>query len=119
MIRRRRAKRPPRDYLIAGVLLFVFCSLLYGVVDLFGKEERARIAAKDAEAALTSLSEREAKLTASLAELSTERGQEASLRETYGVAKPGEEVYIVVEPSEGKDLGELPWWRTLFGSFGI
>jgi cell division protein FtsB len=118
-MRRRRVARPPKDYAIATVLLFVFLSLLWGVIGLIGKEERARMAAKEAEADLTSLSEREAKLAASIAELSTERGQEASLREAYGVARPGEEVIIVVSPGEGEKLGELPWWRKFLGFFGL
>lgn len=118
-MRRRRLRRPPREYAIGAVLLLVFFSLLWGVIGLIGKEERARLAAKEAKAELASLSEREAKLTASLAELSTARGQEASLRETYGVARPGEEVIIVVAPGEGEALGELPWWRKFLGFFGL
>jgi len=118
-MRRRRLKRPPRDYAIAGVLLIVFGSLLWGVVGLIGKEERARTAAKEAEVQLASLKEREIKLAASLAELTTPRGQEASLRETYGVARPGEEVIIVVAKGEGEALGALPWWRSFLGFFGL
>jgi cell division protein FtsB len=118
-MRRRRMRRPPRDYAIAGVLLVVFLSLVWGVVGLVGKEERARKAAREAKAELASLSEREESLKKSLAELATPRGQEASLRETYGVARPGEEVIIVVTPGEGEELEELAWWRKFLGFFGL
>ncbi len=118
-MRRKRVRRPLKDYLIAGVLLIVFCSLLWGVIGLIGKEERARKAVGEAKRQLASLSEREENLRKSLAELATPRGQEASLRETYGVARPGEEVIIVVAPGEGEQLDELPWWRKALGFFGL
>ncbi|HYD93327.1 MAG TPA: hypothetical protein VEB18_02620 [Candidatus Paceibacterota bacterium] len=115
----RRKRRPPRDYIIAGVLCVVLLWLLWLVWGIFQKEERARHAAEEAQAQLEALTEREATLRANLADLRTERGQEASFRETYGVARPGEEVIIVVPPGEGEDLGELPWWRTFLGWFGL
>lgn len=115
----RRKRRPTRDYLIAGALLLAFLWLSFQVFAILVKEERARKAAGDAKAELAALSEREATLRTNLEELQTERGQEASLRDTYGVARPGEEVIIVVPPGDGDNLGNLPWWRSFLGFFGL
>lgn len=68
---------------------------------------------------LAALTEREATLRENLEDLATERGQEASYRETYGVARPGEEVIIVVPAGDGEEMGELPWWRSFLGFFGL
>lgn len=115
----RRKRRPTKEYIIAGVLALAFIWLSWQVVGIFLKEERARKAANDAKAELAALSEREDTLRQNLEELSTERGQEASFRETYGVARPGEEVIIVVPAGDGDELGELPWWRSFLGFFGL
>ncbi len=115
----RRKRRPAKDYVIAGVLALAFLWMSWQVIAIFLKEERAREAAAGAKAELAALSEREATLKANLADLSTERGQEASLRETYGVARPGEDVIIVVPPGDGEALGDLPWWRSFLGFFGL
>lgn len=118
-MRRRRTKVNVREYAVAVVLAIVFLWLLYLVFDIFKKEEIARHAAADTKAELASLEAREATLSANLVDLKTERGREASLRETYGVARPGEEVIIVVPPAEGDGLQELSWWRRLLGYFGL
>lgn len=115
----RRMKRPSLDYLIVGVLVVLagwFSWLLIGIVE---KEERARKAADEARTEFLALSEREATLRQNLVELETSRGQEASLRETYGVARPGEEVIIVLHPGEGEKLEELSWWNKFLGFFGL
>lgn len=116
---KRRKRRPPTDYLIAGALVLVILWLLWLLFGIIGREERARHAAGETKAELESLSGREETLRLNLAELETERGQEASLRETYGVARPGEEVIIVIAPNEGDKLEELSWWRSFLGWFGL
>lgn len=118
-MRRRKQRRPVKDYFIAGGLLVLLVWLSFLVIGIAGKEERARKAAIEAHAELESLTEREATLKRNLADLGSERGQEASLRETYGVARPGEEVIIVVAPSEGEELGEFSWWQSFLGFFGL
>ncbi len=115
----RRMKRPPLDYLIVVVLVVLVGWLSWLLLGIVEKEERARTAAQQARAELASLTEREATLRRNLAELETPRGQEASLRETYGVARPGEEVIIVLAPDEGKELAELSWWNRFLGFFGL
>lgn len=119
MMRRKTRRTSVREYAVALVLALVLLWLLYLVFDIFKKEEVARHAANDTKAELAALETREATLSENLAELKTERGREASLRETYGVARPGEEVIIVVPPEEGDDLQELSWWRKILGYFGL
>jgi len=100
--------------LLALVLLWLLW-LLWGIVQ---KEERARHAAMEAQAELAGLMERKEILTENIAELNTPRGEEATLREAHGVARPGEEVIIVVE--DEREVGPpLPWWRKVFGWFGL
>lgn len=118
-MKRRRVSLDLRQLLIAGVLSLVMVWLLFLVAGIARKEEIARKAADDTRAELALLSEREETLTANVAELRTERGKEGALRETYGVARPGEEVIIVVPPGEEKDYKPLPWWRKFMGFFGL
>lgn len=112
-------KRPPLDYLIVGVFVVLFGWFSWLLIGIVEKEERARKAAGEAHAEFVSLSEREATLRQNLIELETPRGQEASLRETYGVARPGEEVIIVLAPDDGEEFAELSWWNRFLGFFGL
>lgn len=118
-MRKRSPRRPAYHYVIAVVLTILLVSFLFMLIDIIHKEEIARHAANDARRELESLRAREATLTQNLQDLETARGQEASIRETYGVAKPGEEVIIVVEPPPEKPLQALPWWNILLGWFGL
>lgn len=115
----RTKRRPLRDYLIGGVLLLVMAWLLYLLIGIIQKEEVARMAAKDTHRELEQLQERKTTLETNLHELGTPRGQEASYREQFGVARPGEEVIIVVPTQTEKPQAPLPWWRKLFGWFGL
>jgi cell division protein FtsB len=75
------------------------------VVGIFHKEQTARLTVADTRAQLAALDARKSTLSATVHDLDTERGQEASMRETFGVAKPGEEVIVVVPK---KDLPPPP-----------
>ncbi len=118
-MRSRRRPIDPKQALAAAGLILLLVWLLYLVWGILGKEEIARNASADAKRELVALASREETLNHNLAELSTERGREASLRETYGVARAGEEVIIVVPPQEGEKLEKLSWWRKLMGFFGL
>ncbi len=116
---RRRRQRNIGEYVVAGLLALLVLWLLWLFFGIVRKEEIARHAVRDTKAELASLNERKEVLKQSIAELSTERGQEASLRQTYGVAKPGEGVIIVVPPKEATTTPKLPWWRAFLGRFGL
>ncbi len=111
---RRRTYRPLsyRDLTVAGLLVLGIVWFGFLTWNIFGKEERARHDVADTEAQLASLNARQATLKADLDELNTPRGQEAALRDTEGVARPGENVIIVVPPQGAtSSTSTLPWWK--------
>jgi len=115
---RQHAKRAG-EYLLAGGLSIVVLVLVWAVWGIARKEEIARSAVDDRKAELAVLKERKAVFEQNLAELSTERGQEATLRQNHGVARAGEEVIIVVPPKEDELDPHMPWYKRLLGWFGI
>lgn len=118
MAPRLRKRRSLKETLIIGVLTLVLLLLLVQVWNIARKEEIARKAADDVRRELSLVLEREATLQHTLTELETERGRDATVRETFGVARPGEEVIIVVTDEADSGEGELSWWRTFLGWFG-
>lgn len=116
--KRQQAKRVG-EYLLAAGLSVLFLVLLWAVWGIARKEEIARSAVDDRKSELAVLSERKAVFEENLAELSTERGQEATLRQNHGVARAGEEVIIVVPPKEDELDPHIPWYKRLLGWFGI
>ncbi len=105
--------------MLAGVLTLAVLWLLFLVWNIARKEEIARHTASDTRAELDTLTARQKTLAGNLAELKTARGEEGTLRQTYGVAKPGEEVIIVVPPKETPPPPPLPWWKKIFGWLGF
>jgi cell division protein FtsB len=89
---RKPTKSRLKEYVWAGALSFLLVWLVVINVSIFRKEEIAQGAADDTQKQLAALQTRESSLEQNINELSTERGQEATLRETFGVAKPGEGV---------------------------
>ncbi|HEX5774487.1 MAG TPA: septum formation initiator family protein [Candidatus Paceibacterota bacterium] len=118
-MRRRAARTRLKEYAIAGLLALAIVWLLWLVWGIARKEEIARQAVKETAAELAALEERQMTLEANLAELSTDRGEEATVRQTYGVARPGEEVIIVVPPKDEPEDIQLPWYKKFLGWFGI
>lgn len=115
----RRGRRPLKDYVFGVILLIILGYLVYNVYDIFRKEEIARRTANETRQEMAELDERHATLQKNLNDLDTERGREASYREQFGVARPGEEVIIVVaEDAEAPQTG-LTWWRKFLGWFGL
>jgi cell division protein FtsB len=112
-----RTRQPGRtkDYIVAALLSLALVWLLYLVFNIARKEEIARHAAEDTRAQLLTLQQRENTLQQNINDLSTERGQEATLRQTYGVAKPGEQVIIVVPPKEAASTTPPSFWQKTFG----
>ncbi|HVX90708.1 MAG TPA: hypothetical protein VHC20_03660 [Candidatus Paceibacterota bacterium] len=110
----RRTSRPLtyRDITVAGLLAIGIVWFGFLTWNIFAKEERARHDVADAGAELAALDARQTTLKADLDELNTPRGQEAALRDTEGVARPGEHVIIVVPPTATtSSTTTLPWWQ--------
>ena len=108
-----------REYALAALLALIIIWLLSLIWSIARKEEIARHTVKETRAELAMLREREETLQGNITELSSDRGQEASLRQTFGVAKPGEEVIIVVPEKEVPPPPKLPWWRRALNAIGL
>ncbi|HEV7121710.1 MAG TPA: septum formation initiator family protein [Candidatus Paceibacterota bacterium] len=108
-----------REYVIVAILALALVWLAFLTFGIARKEEIARHAVKDTQAQLAQLDARRATLQQNISDLSTNRGQEAVLRQTYGVAKPGEEVIIVVPPKDAPPPPALSWWQKMQAWFGF
>ena len=101
-----------------GVLLLIavwLSSLIYG---LAGKAQIAINEARDAKRQYQALEARKQALEANLSALATPRGQDAVIRTTFGVARPGEEVIVVV-PLATTTATPTPasWWQKMLNWF--
>ena len=107
------------EYVGAAFLaLFILC-LAGAIWGVFHKEEVARQAVASTKNELATLQARREVLEKNIAELATPRGEEATLRQTYGVARPGEGVIIVVPSTVATSTAVLPWWRKVLGWFHL
>ncbi len=111
-----RAKQWRQGLLIGFLLLVAFwlLSLIWGLV---GKAQIAVQEAHNAERQYQALEERKATLAANLAALATGRGQDAAIRTAFGVARPGEEVIVVVPPVAATATPPLSWWQKFLSWF--
>lgn len=98
-------------------LLIIWLSVL--IVGIFDKEQVARFTVNDTRAELAALDARSAELTSTVHDLGTSRGQEESLRQTYGVAKPGEDVIIVVPKKDAPPPPPSSLWSKVKAFLGI
>lgn len=111
-----RAKQLRQGFLIGTLLLVAFglLSLIWGLVG------KARIAVEEAHMAerqYEALEERKAVLHANVSALETPRGQDAAIRTAFGVARPGEEVIVVVPPATTAPTSTPHWWQRVFDWF--
>jgi len=117
-----------RKILYSRVTLVVLAVVLFGVArgawNIHQKAEIARSERDIASHTLSDLESRTAELKTSLVRLKSERGMEEEVRQKYTVAKPGEEVVIVVDDSakKGKNGGATDTksiWNRLASFFGF
>jgi cell division protein FtsB len=111
---KRRAQWTFRDFFIAALLLALLVWLIFLNVGIFHKEQIAQSAAHDTSVQLKGLDTRQQTLEENVNELATERGQEATLRQTYGVVRPGEGEIIVVPPT-ATTTPPKTFWQKYFG----
>ena len=79
------------------VLVVIFLLLSHAVWGIYQKKVLAKEGTDAALRDLAVLQERKTSLEVDIARLSTAQGKEAELRGKFQVAKPGEEVIVVVE----------------------
>ena len=115
----RRKARTGKEWgtIIGLCLLIVWLGLL--VVGIYHKEQTARLTVTETRAELASLDARKKTLAATVQAQGTERGQEESVRETYGVVKPGEDVIIVVPKKNLPPPPQMTFWDKVKQFFGI
>ena len=103
----------------AGVLLLLVVTvvLLRAAWGMYGKMSEAAEAKEEANADLARVEVQQAGVTSTLSQISSVRGEEAQIRERFGVARPGEgEIDIIrnnkatTTESETKES----WWVSLF-----
>ncbi len=101
-----------RDFGRTAVLLLAIVWFSFLVHSIYKKEEVARRTVHETQAELAALS-------GTVGDMDTQRGQEASVRETFGVAKPGEDVIIVVPKKEVVPPPPLTFWQKVRNFFGL
>jgi hypothetical protein len=111
-----RTKEWQRGVLIGILLLVVFwlCSLIFG---LTGKTRIAMSEANQIRQHYDLLEARKSALEANLAALSSPRGQDAAIRTAFGVARPGEEVIVVIPPVMATSTPPQSWWQIFLSWF--
>ena len=82
------------------VLLFLLVIVaISGVWKAYHKQQESALLRKEAEVQLADLAKRKAQLETDIAKLNTPRGMEDALREQYRLAKSGENLIVIVDPS--------------------
>lgn len=88
------------------VLFVVLVLVLHGAWGVHQKAEIARAERNESIRMLTELQERNNALEISLERLKSSQGIEDEVRQKYAVARPGEEVVVVVDASDKKGKNE-------------
>ncbi len=106
-----------RQGILVGILLltiFWLASLIWG---LARKAHVAVLEAHEAKRQYEALEGRKTLLQANLTALATARGQDAAIRTAFGVARPGEEVIVVVPPELKAPTTTPSWWQRMLSWF--
>lgn len=106
-----------RKGLLVGVFLVISLWLLSLIWGLVGKAQIAVSEAHNAQSAFQALEERRQTLEANIAAFATPQGQDAAIRTAFGVARPGEEVIVVVPPATATATTTIPWWQMVLNWF--
>lgn len=115
-----------RKILYSKVTLFVLAILVFFVGrGAWNTHEKAQIARSErniAERSLSELESRSSELQASLVRLKSDRGIEEEVRQKYTVARPWEEVVIIVDDNakkgeNGETVAEKGLWQSVVSFF--
>jgi len=114
------AKWKVYSVLIALVLVVIAGFLIVSNWRILGKTMDSIRYRNAAEVNLKNISDREATLNAKLKELETDTGLDKEIRERFPVAKPGEEVIMIVpgnEATSDSSVSSGSWWDKLMNFF--
>jgi len=116
---RKKQENQTKDLLTTAILSLGIVWMVYLIFTIFHKEEYARTSAGSTQIELSELQERKGILSNNLAEIATPRGEEAIIRETYEVARPGEDVIIVLPPKPVPLPPPISAWQKFLNVLGI
>ena len=122
-----RERRNPARLFMRRLAIFGLCIGVIagasGVWSTYQKEQASALLKEEAQTQLKSLSQEQDQLTASIGQLETKRGKEEALREQYGMAQPGENEIVIVDPASSSAptaptstsfaqwiKSAFPWW---------
>lgn len=101
---------------VALLLLLMLVFLARSTWQVYGKMRSAEGALKRSRAEAADLSQRKVTLESEIQSLETPEGVEAEIRETFNMARPGEELVIVVEEKDAAAEGlssERSLWQKI------
>ena len=84
---------------LLGILLAIAIAGVFGLWNIYQKERESAALNAEAQAQLADLERRQQTLTSNIAELETDRGKEAALRDQYALAAKGEGLIVIVDAS--------------------
>lgn len=103
-------RRKLKGFIYSRLILVILLALLFFLIkeiwSVYQKERFTRENLSRAQADLESLEERQAKLLSEISRLKTDAGAEREIRERFGLSRPGEEVYVIVDKNGSDEEGE-------------
>lgn len=106
----------------AIILIIILLLLIDGTWKVFQKERASRSNLNRAQNQLASLNQRHDALSEDISHLKTSQGIENEIRSKYEVAKPGEQVLIIVDKNGATSTDDSGgvlkrWWEKFTGLF--
>lgn len=100
------------------VLFVVMLACVRGAYLLMKKERQSARDARELQAKVVELGEREETLKAEIESLHTESGIEEEIKSRYNVAKPGELVAVIIDrdAATSTEPQRLPWYKRLWNA---
>ncbi len=119
-------KKKMRDFfyspIVVGVVALIALYAVYSTWSIYHKLSETERDAERVQLEVLALEARSQKLDADIQSLETSSGVEKQIRSKFGVAKPGEELAVIVQGSgfsSGVDIAPRSWWRRMFGFLGF
>ena len=104
-----------------GVLAVLIFFVARGTWGVYQKAQESRSNLALTQKAYAELEDRQSVLAAQIEALKTSRGVEEEIRSRYEVAKPGEQVALIVDdaPTSTATTSEPTWWDELMSWAGL
>lgn len=119
--KKQKLKRIVYSKVTIGVLCLLFILIAINTWDVYQKQRRAKRAVEEVRKEYDSLEARSVFLLEEINTLDEEEGVEATIRERFRVAKPGEKVIVLVDAQESTSepkQEENGFWEKIKGWLG-